>query len=107
MTELLERASRYEELMKEDGLLVLLQELQNVEKEILLVFMVDKCSRKIYRSGKDTVIKSLMVLRLKHQRIIRGKGYFMQDVLVRTPVNCEDASSRNHFTKDLIIRTDY
>lgn len=53
------------------------QELQEVKKRIVSVFMVDKPSRKNCRSTKDTVIKSLTPLEVKPQRMIKGRGYFV------------------------------
>lgn len=41
------------------------------------------------------------------RQILKGKSYFMWDILLLMPTNCEDASCRDLITKDLILRTEY
>lgn len=57
--------------------------------------MVDKPSCKICHSSKDTVIKSLTALDVKPKRFMKGKGYYMCDLLLPKPTDCEDASRRD------------
>lgn len=84
--------------------LVDLQELQKVEKEIVPVFVVDKYSSKICAPQKT--IKSLTSLGIELQRVARGTGYFMWNVLL-PPADWEDISSRDLIKKDLILITEY
>lgn len=93
--EFLKRAKSSEHLIKEIGLLVDPEELQKVEKKkkMVSVFVVNKCSRKICRAINDTVIKSLTFLEVKLQRVIRGKGCFMWNILLPSSANCESVKS--------------
>lgn len=94
--------------IQDDGLLVYPEMLLKLDKNrFVSVFVVDTLTRKMCCSSKDTVVKSLTSLGVKSQRSIKGKGYFMWDVLLPTSSNCEDASSRDLITKDNIIRTEY
>lgn len=70
-----------------------------------LVFVVKKCSYKICRSKKYTIIKSLTSLDVRPQRIIKKKWHFMWDILLPTPADYENAFSRDLISKDRILRT--
>ena len=103
----MERAESYAHLVVEGGLLEDAQELKKIDKRIVSVFVVDKRTRKICRSTKDTVVKSLMSLGVKPQRIVKGKGFFSWDILLPTPEDCLDMTRRDLITKDHIFRTEY
>lgn len=64
IAELLERFKSYGQLINEGGHL---QTTKKFEKRIVPLFVVDKRTSKIYRSTRDTVVKSLDVLRLIHK----------------------------------------
>lgn len=64
--------------------------------------MVDKRSYEICYSKKDTVIKGL-----KPQWVIKSNGYFLWEVLLPVPVDCEAASSWYYLTKNPILWTVY
>lgn len=68
ITELPEKAKRYAQLVTEDGPLTNPVELQKIEERIVLVFVMDKRSRKICRFTNDTCIQSLTTLRVKTQK---------------------------------------
>lgn len=87
MTEFLEKAKSYALLVTKNRILVDPVELQKFEKRTVSDFVVNKCSLKICLSTKDTVSKSLTSLRVKPQRIIKGKRYFMSYILFPTPSN--------------------
>lgn len=53
IAEFLDRAKSYAHLVIEGGILVDSKELKKIEKRIVLVFVVDKPTRKICRSTKD------------------------------------------------------
>lgn len=57
------------------------KELKKIEKIIVSVFVVDKSMRKICRSMKDTVVKTLHSQGFKPLRIVKGSGFFMWDIL--------------------------
>lgn len=56
---------------------------------------------------KVTVLKVLVSLGVKPQQIIKGLGYFMWDILLSTPEDCVDVTSRDLIKKDYIIRTEH
>lgn len=56
---------------------------------------------------KDTVVKSLESLWAKPQRIIKRSGFFIWDILLRTPEVFVKAASRDLITKDQILSTVY
>lgn len=69
--------------------------------------MVDKRSRIIFRSTKDTEVKSLESLGVKSKRIIKHKCFFMWHILLPTPEDWIKTASWELLTKDLIIRIEY
>lgn len=91
IVEYLERTKGFEHLMKKDGLLEDIQELKMFEKRIV---------------SKDTVIRSLMSLVVKPQRVIKGNGFFMWDVLLPTTEACLEIAKRELMTTD-ILWTEY
>lgn len=98
IAEFLERVKDYAPLVNEDP-----QELKKGDKRIMSVFVADKHSCKIYCVTKGTVVKSLKSLGVKPQRIIKGKGFFIWDILLPTPEDSIKAASWELITKDLII----
>lgn len=74
---------------------------------MVYVFVVDKRVHKICCSTKDTEITSLMPLGLKPQRVIKGAGFFMWDVLLPTAEDCLEMARRELITENLILRTEY
>lgn len=107
IADLLGRAKIYEDLIKKDGFWEDLQELQNFEKEDGVCCRGGLVYAKICHSTKDTVIRSLMSLRGKQQRIIKGNGFFMWDVLLPTADDCLEVARRELITKDLMMKTEY
>lgn len=95
MTVFLERTRSYAHHMKENGLLVDLLELQKNGQSLWSTSI-----RATFVSPEKTPISNP----LYPQRVIWGKGYIMWDVLLHTPADCEDASSRDFIKKDLIIK---
>lgn len=81
-------------------------EIKTSDNSSMSVFVVEKHLHKICHSTK-TLIKSLMYLVVKLQRVKRSKGYSMWDVLLSPAANCEDALSLDLITKDFILRTEY
>lgn len=67
----------------------------------MLVFVVDKHTCKIYYSIEGTVIKSLASLGVKHQQIIKGKGYFMWNILLPTLEESISFTKKELITKKL------
>lgn len=76
--------------------------LQKFEKK-----MVDKRTRKIWRTTKNVVILSLTFLGVTLQRFIKYNGFFMWDELLPTAEKCLEEVRRELITKDLIIRVEY
>lgn len=97
IAEVLERARGYRYLIKNDGLVTDPKQLQNFETRIVSDFVVDKCSRKISRTEKDTIVKRLPSLGVMPKRIIMVKGFFMWNILLPSPEDC--------LTRGVIIRT--
>lgn len=50
--------------------------------------MVDKLSREICRLTNDTMVKSLESMLFMTQRIVKGSGYFMWNLLLLTGEEC-------------------
>lgn len=76
------------------------------EKKMVWGFMVDKHTRKISRSTKDTVIRSQMSLGIKPQSC-KSNRFFMWSVLLSTAEDCKEVASCVLNNKDLIQRTKY
>lgn len=64
--------------------------------------MVDKCSCKIYRPRKNTVIKSLAPLEVNPNKLL---DYFMRNIML-TKIS-KEITRRNLVTEEHIIRTEY
>lgn len=92
-------------MLKDGRLLVYDQELQKFQKRTVSVFVADKRLRKIYRSTKDTMKKSLESLHFSPQQIIKGSRFFMWNILLPTP-ECIAVIGRKLITKDM-FRTKY
>lgn len=107
IVKILEKATSYVHLLKEGELLEEPQKLKKVDKIIVSVFVVDKRSRKICRSTKDTMVKTLKSLGVKPQRIIKSKCFLMWYLLLPTSEDCIKAANREPITKGFIIRTEY
>ncbi len=107
LAEFLERAKSYAHLVVDGGLLEDPQELKKIDKRIVSVFVVDKRTRKICRSTKNTVLKALESFGFKPLRIVKGAKFFMWDVLLPTSEDCVAAASRELINKEIILRTEY
>lgn len=59
---------------------------------------------KICHTTKYTLVKSL---RVKPQRIVKGTGYFMWDIMLPTHKECIKVSCQDLIKKELILRTEY
>lgn len=76
-------------------------ELQKIEKTIVSVFVVDNHSFKSCGFTNVTVIKLSTSLKFKPQRVIKSKGFFVWEILLPTPADCESVSTRDLLTKYL------
>lgn len=76
------------------------------KKPMVSVFVVNKRTRIICCSTKDSVIKSLMSMGIKARRVIKGT-IIMWDVLLHSAQDCLEIAKRELITKNLILRTEY
>jgi len=106
--ELAQRASLVSDHVHEHGLLFNLGELR-VEQasRTVSVFAVDSITRKMLKTKKDLMTKTLSSLGVKVQAIIAGTSYAMWDVLLPTPEDAVALTKKHLEVKDMILRVEY
>lgn len=81
------------------------QKLQKFDKRTVPVFVVDKRLGKICRSTNNTVEKSLESLGVVPEKIIKGSGFIIWDILLPSPEECMAIVGRELTMQDLIERS--
>lgn len=105
LQDFLERAKKHTRLIKEGGLHLDPQEVEQFTKRTVSVSVVDRRTRNICRSTKENVSKALTSWGFTPQQIVHGVGAFMWDVLLRTTEEAIKMVNTDLITKDIILRT--
>ena len=106
--DLVQRATLIFDLVKEKGVLFNLSEVrQDQQKRTVSIFVVDKRTRRIVKSTKDMVLKSLASLGVKVSAIIAGTSYAMWDVLLPTNEDAVALTRTTLETKEHFLRVEY
>ena len=95
------------DFVTETGVMIQLPRLEEFQKKTILMFVVDRKSKKLIRSSKETVAKLIATTGVRAERIVKCKGYNTWNSLFKTEEVCIELSKKEIITKEYILRMEY
>ena len=94
-------------LITETGIKIDLPKLKEIETKMMSILLVDRKQKRVVRSNKDVVIKSLASLGVNVEQIVKGDGFALWDILLPSAEDCLNLLKRDLHTRDYTLRVEY